>query len=382
MRKILAIVLAAIMILSLCACGSNETEESYQKAESLLFDGQFLEAYKLYNGSTLANYKDSSEKAKVCQYLYATEMLYADKYEEALEYYSKVVGFEDSSDKMSEVVSHAAKRYLNNQLSGENFDLILKKYDELSDISKNIVDIFYLRSYNLYSMQKYDEAFEYARFITDYEDADKLADDTRYMSAVTLANNGDLCGALTKFYVAASQEEQYRNCVEHAIGIRREILCTPFYGKVSVDNGSGKTYMLFTKNNDFAKGFVAAFNSNTGDLLVNWNFTALFAYDGILLAKDDNALNIKTCKETITQTGLGKDAVYTIRFNEGPLNDMSFESDVTDGENPVYTINESPEFTANQELIDKINQKYMNYDTIVNLPESVGQIYKFEITEN
>ena len=352
------------MFISVIGC-TNPTKDKYAEATQLMESGKYIEAQKIFE--ELLNYKDCHNKAKQCKYLYAVQLVNESDYYAAIQAFNNV-SYEDSKEKISEVLSIAANKYLKNQISKEEFDKVLNEYDKIMDISDNS-DIFYLRATELYSAGSYKNAYEYTRYINDIDDAKKLCDDARYMKAIADCKEGDLSLALIGFESLSS--DKYRNSVTHAIQLRREILCTPFYGEENLENGNGKTYMLFQKSNDVANGFVSGFKADTGELLITYKFVAFFAYDGILLAKDGNVYNLKTCSETITQTGKGENAVYSIRFNEGPLNGMSFESDPEDNENPVYSVLESPAYIVNQEVYGNIKQKYLNYDCTLTLPKEL-----------
>lgn len=352
------------MLISVIGC-KNPTNDKYIEATQLMEEGKFIEAQKTFE--KLSNYKDCQTKIKQCKYLYAVQLVNDSNYSSAIQSFNDA-DYEDSKAKVYEVLSIAANKYLKNQISKEKFDKALNEYDKIMDISDNS-DIFYLRATELYSAGSYKNAYEYTRYINDIDDAKKLCDDARYMKAIADCKEGDLSSALIGFESLSS--DKYRNSVTHAIQLRREILCTPFYGEENLENGNGKTYMLFQKSNDVANGFVSGFNAATGELLITYKFIAFFAYDGILLAKDGNAYNLKTCSETITQTGKGENAVYSIRFNEGPLNGMSFESDPEDNENPVYSVLESPAYIVNQEVYGNIKQKYLNYDCTLTLPKEL-----------
>lgn len=379
MKKIIGIIICFVLILGLGACSNHS--EKYNSAMELLKKGEFLQAKATFDE---IDYEDSKTKSKQCQYLYATELFYNNKYLDALEQYGAISDFEDASKKMEQVVAHAAKKYLNNEMASDDFDLILNKYQDLTYNSDEIADIFYLRAHKLYFIEQYGEAFEFARHITDYEDADKLSEDAHYMKAISLANSGYLVDALTSFVAIASQEDQYRNCVEHAIGIRCEIICSPYYyGTAKVENGSADTEMSFSKSGSYmATGYVSAKDSS-GDLILKMNFSAMFAYDCMLLAKDDNVMNLTASKEQISQTGIRKNAVYTVTFTAGPLKGMTFKSSAAPSYYYAdYRIGEYPNFRENTSLIRKITQKYSGYDTSISLPESIESVYSFKEIKN
>ncbi len=371
MRKIVGIVLSIAILLCLAGCGKASAEK-YEQAIAHIANGEFLEAKADFD--ELRNYKDSATKSKQCQYLYAIKLATEKDYVKALNSFNEILSFEDSELKIKEIASLATKDYLNGNLSEEEFDSFLEAHNKFGKKS-DIEDVFYLRACEQYANGKYKEAIENIRYITSYEDGTALMDDARYMLAIADCNYGDLCSALDSFESCA--RDTYRNSVDHAIEIRREILCTPFYGTVSVENGNGDTYMNFQKTGSYANGYVTG-SDKLGNQLVKWNFSALFAYDGIILAKDDNVYNMETCNETITQTGIGKAAVYTIRFNDGPLNGMSFTSRNSDNENPVYQINEKPSFTAKSDTLTEIKDKYLNLMEELVLPETISALYSFD----
>lgn len=69
MKKVLSLILAVMLLLSLCACGTSENSENkqqdYETASRYMKQGKYEEAIDAFNA--LGNYKDSKDMAKYCE---------------------------------------------------------------------------------------------------------------------------------------------------------------------------------------------------------------------------------------------------------------------------------------------------------------------------
>ena len=118
MKKIVGIFLCLTMFISVIGC-TNPTKDKYAEATQLMESGKYIEAQKIFE--ELLNYKDCHNKAKQCKYLYAVQLVNESDYYAAIQAFNNV-SFEDSKEKISEVLSIAANKYLKNQISKEEID--------------------------------------------------------------------------------------------------------------------------------------------------------------------------------------------------------------------------------------------------------------------
>lgn len=91
MKKIIALVLACILALSMTGCKSSD----YEEAVSLYEAGKYDEADQLF--AQLGGYRDSVQLRLACRHAQAMELYDAEAYEEAAKLFEKLGNYEDSA---------------------------------------------------------------------------------------------------------------------------------------------------------------------------------------------------------------------------------------------------------------------------------------------
>lgn len=169
MKKWLRYLLVTILVLSclsLCGCSFSQNEKFYKEAEKLFKEGKYMEAeQKYFYLHTVAKYKDSEAKHKMCYYEYGKQLIAEEDWTAAQIQFEKISNYKDSQDYISMCEANLAYEYL---FSG------LKEYElVMSDLE--------LTSYGKVSLggSKYGELFSTGVHFTSEEfiaftDNDKL----------------------------------------------------------------------------------------------------------------------------------------------------------------------------------------------------------------
>ena len=92
MKRLFAILLAVVMVFSLCACDSAD----YKKASEAMDSGDYAAASEAFKA--LGDYKDSAEKAKECDYQLALAVFESADYAAAIAAFEALGGYADSAD--------------------------------------------------------------------------------------------------------------------------------------------------------------------------------------------------------------------------------------------------------------------------------------------
>lgn len=96
MKKILCILLSAVLLLSLVACDSSE----YQDAVSAMAWGEYQTAHEIF--LTIPGYEDADTLASECVYRMAMEAFHAEDYETASAYFLEISEYKDAEEKARE----------------------------------------------------------------------------------------------------------------------------------------------------------------------------------------------------------------------------------------------------------------------------------------
>lgn len=96
MKKILSVILALALMVSLCACDSMD----YKKALSAYEAGNYQEARAMFE--ELGDYENSADMVTACDYQLACQLLEDGKYEEAISAFTALGDFEDSKARLQE----------------------------------------------------------------------------------------------------------------------------------------------------------------------------------------------------------------------------------------------------------------------------------------
>lgn len=78
-----------------------KTENTYQKAEELMYSEKFEEAYALYE--SISSFRDSKDKMKEAKYQQAEQLYGSSEFDEAIEIYKELNEYKDSEEKISKV---------------------------------------------------------------------------------------------------------------------------------------------------------------------------------------------------------------------------------------------------------------------------------------
>lgn len=92
MRKLLAILLVSVMVLSLCACDSSD----YKKATELYNEGNYPAAMTAF--AALGDYKNSADMVTSCRYFIASETLSAGDFSTAKTAFESLGDYLDSAE--------------------------------------------------------------------------------------------------------------------------------------------------------------------------------------------------------------------------------------------------------------------------------------------
>lgn len=90
MKKTLTLLLAIVMMLSLCGCNSSD----YKKAVSLYEAGNYAEAAEIF--TSLGDYEDAAEMSVKCEYALAVDLLADGDYASALDVFAALGDYADS----------------------------------------------------------------------------------------------------------------------------------------------------------------------------------------------------------------------------------------------------------------------------------------------
>lgn len=103
MKKLFAVLLAAVMLLSLCACDASD----YKKATALYSAGSYTEAKAAFEA--LGDYKDSADMVKSCSYALADADLTVGNFAEAKAAFEALGSYEDSAEKVKDCAYSIAR---------------------------------------------------------------------------------------------------------------------------------------------------------------------------------------------------------------------------------------------------------------------------------
>ena len=132
MKKFVAVVLALVMTLSLCACNSLD----YKEAMELYEDESYERARELF--VELGDYENSAEMVNQCDYQLALEHMEDGEYEEAKALFVELDTFEDSAEKVVECNYEIAQAALEAGEYQQAYELFLElgDYKDSAEMAK------------------------------------------------------------------------------------------------------------------------------------------------------------------------------------------------------------------------------------------------------
>lgn len=164
MKKLIAVLLALSMAISLCACKSSD----YKEAQELYDDERYSRARKIF--VELGDYKDSAEMVLECDYQQALILMDDGDLSEARELFLALGDYEDSTKKASECGYQLATAHMD---EGE-FDQALTLFQALGDY-KDSVKMITACNYQLalacLDAGEYAQAHMMFQELGDYEDS-------------------------------------------------------------------------------------------------------------------------------------------------------------------------------------------------------------------
>ncbi len=224
MKKVIALALAIIMMLSLCACDSNGKE--YKEALEALQNGDYEKASELFG--KLGEYQDSAQMALESMYQRAVELAEGGAYEEAKEVFESLGDYKDSAQQALENIYQRAIELAEGGAYREAMEALesLDGYKDSAEKIESYREAFRDRQYEdaleLIKEGKYKEALESFKELGDYKDsAAKIEEceaavaEDRYQEALGLMEAGKYTDAaeLLKDFDYKDSAEKYEECM-------------------------------------------------------------------------------------------------------------------------------------------------------------------------
>lgn len=132
MKKVISLVLAFAMCLSLCACGKAD---AYESAVALMEAGNYEEAVAAF--TELGDYEDSAQKLEECEnilaYAEAVALFEAEQYEDALAIFTTLGNYQDSLEKKLECENALAYQAALELIASGNYE---NAYTALVDLGE------------------------------------------------------------------------------------------------------------------------------------------------------------------------------------------------------------------------------------------------------
>ena len=117
MKKLFAVLMAVIMVCSLCACDSAD----YKKADEAMSAGDYAAAAEAFKA--LGDYEDSAEKAMECDYQLALAVFESADYTAAIEAFEALGGYADSADYITKAGAELVRAALPGEWSCAGMDM-------------------------------------------------------------------------------------------------------------------------------------------------------------------------------------------------------------------------------------------------------------------
>ena len=180
-----------------------DRSKSYRQACSLLTDGSYSEAQAIFK--ELGQYRDSAVLVNEAQYEKAALLAARGNYEEAIELWTAIMDYSDSSDKIDTARADILERDYHlaiSEMDAGNYETAMATFKSIGGYEES--DTLYISASYGYARQlvdeeHYKEAIEIFDGIKGYENADDLKTDAIYLYACQLLEEGEYASSIAQF---------------------------------------------------------------------------------------------------------------------------------------------------------------------------------------